>query len=132
MRELLGQGARFALVGIAATLVHFLVIVVLVDLLGWLAPTPATVVGSAFGILTAYLGNYGFVFRLDDGRHHRYAPRFAATYLSVMAIHAGMMYLFVDVLHLRYEYGFLVATAFSATTTFIANRLVVFSGEGRT
>ncbi|WP_172838811.1 GtrA family protein [Solemya velesiana gill symbiont] len=113
-------------VGIAATLVHYLVIVLLLDLLEWATPTPATVVGSVFGIATAYMGNYLYVFGLSDRNHDHYAPRFIATYLTVMAIHAGMMYLFVDILNLRYEYGFVVATIFSATTTFIANHLVVF------
>ena len=126
MRDLISQGGRFALIGVIATLVHFVVIVLLVEILGLLTPTPSTVIGSIFGITVAYLGNYWFVFRLDDQRHDLYAPRFVVTYLGVMAIHAGMMYLFVDVLYLKYAYGFIVATVFSATTTFLANRLVVF------
>ncbi|MES9967875.1 MAG: GtrA family protein [Sedimenticola sp.] len=129
MRQLISRGSRFALVGILATLVHYLVIVMLVDLLGWMGPTPATVVGSIFGIATAYAGNYLYVFGLSDRKHDHYAPRFVFTYLSVMAIHAGMMYLFADILGLRYEYGFVVATLFSATTTFIANHFV-FRGPG--
>ena len=127
MRELLGKGARFVLVGLVATLVHYLVILCLVDLLSLLEPTPATVVGSVFGIATAYVGNYHYVFGVDDKRHHHYVPRFVITYLIVMSIHASVMYLFVEILLLPYELGFITATALSAMTTFVANNLIVFS-----
>ena len=130
MHELLGKGTRFVLVGIIATLVHYLVILCLVDLLSLLEPTPATVVGSVFGIATAYIGNYHYVFGVDDKRHHHYLPRFVITYLIVMIIHASVMYLFAEILLLPYELGFITATALSAMTTFMANNLIVF-GSGR-
>jgi putative flippase GtrA len=126
MHQLAAQSSRFIIVGITATLVHYLIIVLLVDMFDLMSPTPATVVGSIFGILTAYIGNYTFVFSISDSRHGHYAPRFVTTYLAVMSIHAGMMFLFVDILSLRYEYGFVVATFLSATTTFLANRFLVF------
>jgi putative flippase GtrA len=129
MRELLGKGARFVLVGLVATLVHYLVILCLVDLLNLLDPTPATVVGSVFGIATAYVGNYHYVFGVDDNRHDHYVPRFVITYLIVMTIHASVMYLFVELLLLPYELGFITATALSAITTFAANNLVVFASS---
>ena len=128
MRLLLGQVSRFAVVGVAATAVHYLVIVLLVDGLAWTGPTPATVVGSVFGIATAYLGNALFVFAAIERRHAVHAPRFVVVYLTVMAIHAGMMYLFADLLGLPYTLGFVVATGFSALTTFLANRYLVFTG----
>jgi len=124
---LFNQVSRFAAVGVVATLVHYLVIVLLVDLLHWVGPTPATVAGSVFGIATAYFGNAHFVFEIEERRHAVYVPRFVVIYLSVMAIHAGMMYLFADRMGLQYTVGFVVATAFSAITTFLANRYLVFN-----
>lgn len=126
MHSLIAQTQRFIIIGVLATLSHYLVILLLVDIFKWLNPTAATLVGSMVGILTAYIGNYHFVFRVSDDRHAHYAPKFIATYAIVMAIHTGVMYLFVDLWQLRYEYGFVVATLFSATTTFLANRFIVF------
>jgi putative flippase GtrA len=76
MRQLIDQGGRFVLIGLLSTLVHYLVIVALVDGLHWLPPTPSTVAGSVLGIAIAYLGNYHYVFMPDDRRHTVYAdPR---------------------------------------------------------
>lgn len=129
MTRLVKQSGLFLVVGIAATLVHYLIILLLVDLLGWLRPTPATVVGSVFGIATSYLGNHRLVFEAA-GRHQHYAPRFVLTYLVVMGIHAGLMFLFDEVWQLPYEWGFIVATGLSAVTTFLANRYLVFRAAG--
>ncbi len=129
MRQLMRQSSAFLVVGAIATLVHYLIIVVLVDLLSIMRPTPATAVGSVVGIAVAYVGNQRLVFQAD-GAHRIYVPKFVATYLSVMAIHAGLMYLFTEQWGLAYEWGFITATIVSATTTFFANRLVVFKVSG--
>lgn len=128
VRQVLGQGGRFALVGVLATAVHYATIVLLVDGLHSMGPTPATVIGSMLGIATAYLGNYLYVFRVRDGRHATYASRFAMVYLAVMALHAGLMHLMADRLGLAYTIGFVAATICSAITTFLGNRCLVFTG----
>lgn len=132
MRSLMLLGGRFVVTGLLATLVHYLCIVLLVDVASAMSPTAATVIGAMAGIATAYLGNYHFVFRVTDRRHGQYATRFAAVYASVMAIHAGVMFLFTERLGIAYEYGFVVATVLSATTTFLANRYLVFADGDRT
>ena len=129
MRHLVRQGSRFVLIGIAATLAHFLTIVLLVEGAGFMGPTPATAIGSIFGIITAYSGNYWYVFEVDDARHHQYAPRFILVYVTVIAIHAGIMYLFVDHFELSYISGFCVATIISASLTFLANRHLIFAAH---
>ena len=113
------------MVGVVATLVHYLAILALVDVLGWLRPTPATVIGSALGIATSYLGNHRAVFNVR-GAHHRYGPRFVFVYLTVMGIHASLMFVSTEVWALAYEWGFVGATVLSAATTFVANRYLVF------
>ena len=101
MNPLLRQGGTFAVVGVVATLVHYLAILALVDVLGWLRPTPATVIGSALGIATSYLGNHRAVFNVR-GAHHRYGPRFVFVYLTVMGIHASLMFVSTEVIPLAH------------------------------
>ena len=115
----------FIVVGLAATLVHFLMILALVDVLGWMGPTAATGIGSVIGISVSYLGNHRFVFNAQ-GQHAHYALRFVFTYLVVTGIHTSLMYLFTEFWGLRYEWGFVTATVISAATTFLANRYLVF------
>ncbi|MES9875734.1 MAG: GtrA family protein [Candidatus Sedimenticola sp. PURPLELP] len=126
MRSLISQGSRFAVVGLVATIAHYLTIFVVVDVLDLMKPTPATVAGGIFGITIAYIGNYKYVFCPANANHRQLITVFLMVYTVVILLHAGFMYLFTEVLSMPYEYGFIVATFFSAATSFLANRFVVF------
>lgn len=120
-----GQAKRFAIVGLIATSLHFLVIVLAIHLFALPSTTLATMLGTCVGILTSYLGHHRYTFAAE-GRHRRRFSMFIAAYGVVMALHAGLMYLLSDRLGLTYAIPFLIATAISALVTFVLNREVVF------
>ena len=64
---------RFAMVGVAATLVYLGASLVL---LGWgMAPQPTNLIGFLLGTATSYLGHYFFTYRSGDS-HLRLGARF--------------------------------------------------------
>ena len=128
--ELAGQGMRFAAVGVAATSVHFLTVVLIVDVLGLPNATLATFAGCVLGILTSYAGNHRWTFKARR-RHLYYFSRFLTAYASVMLLHTGLMYVMEHLLGLHYVIPFAAATGVSTVVNFLLNRYVVFADKRR-
>ena len=80
----------FALVGIAATLVHYLVLIILVNT--YIVPSVAlaNILGFSASISVTYLGNRFFVFQGKRGHLHGFVLLLIG-YLFVMTLHTGMM-----------------------------------------
>ena len=119
------QVPRFALVGLAATAVHFTILTGLVEIARLPWPTAASVIGSVFGIATSYLGNYRWTFARTEP-HREFVSRFVFTYLATMAGHAGIMYLLIDGFGFRYPVAFAVGTSISTATNFGLAKILVF------
>ena len=119
------QAGRFVLVGLTATAVHFLVIVISIHVFSVRSPTLATVFGTVLGTLTSYFGHHRYTFSAI-GRHVPRFSMFIATYGLVMGLHAGTMYVLSDLLGIAYAIPFVIATVASATATFVLNRQIVF------
>ena len=137
LRELLGLADRnfgyrrlhrfpvFATVGCAATLVHFSVLTILVEICRLPWPTVASAVGSLFGISTAYLGNYHWTFRRTES-HRQFMLRFFITYLFTMTVHTFIVFLDINALGFSYVTAFVVATMASTIMNFGLNKYFVF------
>ncbi|MCI5046285.1 MAG: GtrA family protein [Aquisalinus sp.] len=90
LRGLLSSLGAFALVGIAATIVHYLVLMLLLKTGLVASLIAANLLGFAAALLVSYIGNHVYVF--DGGRSH--VQGFAimvAGYLGVMAFHTTLM-----------------------------------------
>lgn len=116
---------RFAINGLFATAVHYLVLVALIEVVGLRSAGLANGMAAIVGIAVSYLGNRSLVFR-SDATHRVALPRFLAVYTCVAIIHAAGLTVWTDMLHLPYQAGFLIATGLSAVVTYLANRLYVF------
>ncbi|WP_306252925.1 GtrA family protein [Parvularcula sp. IMCC14364] len=80
----------FAMVGIAATLVHYLILMVLMETGLVTSLAAANLLGFGGGLLISYLGNHYFVF--DGGRSHVHGfALMVAGYIIVMLLHTGLM-----------------------------------------
>lgn len=78
---------RFALVGVAATLVYLGVSLVL---LGWgMAPQPTNLIGFLLGTATSYLGHYFFTYRSGDN-HLRLGARFFLVTAGLALLCSGL------------------------------------------
>ena len=119
-----GQFASFALIGIAATLVHYGLLVSLVE--GYrLDPVPATLVGYVGGGIVSYLLNRRHTYRSD--RPHREAGwRFAAVALVGFGLTWTAMALLVRTLGAPYLPSQIATTGILLIWSFLAHKIWTF------
>ena len=142
---LVGEVARFAIVGIAATVAHASVLVTLVEhnLVGLIATlTHVAVVidlvehhgtavllanGVAFlvAVVVSYIGHYKWTFGVD-GDHRSMLPRFILTAIAGFALNQTIMYVFVTLNQVDYRIALAVALTVVPALSFVANKLWVF------
>jgi putative flippase GtrA len=123
-RRLGAEVLRFGAVGIAATLTHVAIVLVLVE--GGLArPFSANVVAFAAAVFVTYFGNHAWTFRLAGG-HARHFPRFLPVALSGLALNQAIVYLIVDVLAWDYRISLALVVTVVPAITFVLNRQWAF------
>lgn len=120
------QGGRFAVVGVAATLTHFLTVVGLIDVLGF----PIASIANAFGVLigsaVSYVGNYFWTFR-RGGAHLVRMTRFAVAYGVVFSLNGVVMLLVADIGGISYRIPLALMLVATPIMTFLLNRFWVFA-----
>ena len=123
--NLKNQFLRFVLVGTAATLTTYAVLIVGVEFLHVNAIT-ASVIGYALGIVVNYILNYRFTFGSDQ-RHHVVIPKFLTVMIVGMFINAAVMFLGINWLGFHYMLAQLAAVGVVLLLSFTANRLWAFA-----
>ena len=119
------QFFRFALVGAAATITTYVVLIVGVEALH-INAVPASVAGYALGIVVNYSLNSRYTF--DSDQHHRIVlPKFLAVMVVGMLINAAVMYTGIHWLGFHYMLAQLAAVAVVLMLSFTANRLWAFA-----
>lgn len=124
MTGLLGQAARFGVVGVAATALHVALVLLLVEGPG-VPPLSANALAFCAALALSYFGNHGWTFAAS-GRHRRHFPRFAAVALAGLALNQGIMAVAVAGLGLDYRIGLAVVVAVVPALSFLANRAWAF------
>jgi len=115
---------RYTMVGAVGTLVHYLVLLALVER-GGAPPTLATTLGFAIGAVVNYFLNLRFTFQ--STRPHREAlPRFLGVAAGGMLLNSGIVALGADLLRLHYMIPQVCATGAVVICTFCANRVWTF------
>jgi|SRR5688572_5164049 putative flippase GtrA len=111
---------RYLLVGLAATAVHYALLLALVEFAG-AAAAPAAAFGAACGALAAYAGNRSFTFKA--GAAHRQAlPRFLAVAACGSAGNGAIVWAGTEVLGMHYMAAQVIATAIVVWSGFALNR----------
>ena len=125
-KALLGQGLRFGAVGLAATLLHVVLVLALVE-----GPDLPVLLANGLAFCAAlalsYLGNHGWTFRANGG-HQRHAPRFLAVALAGLVLNQAIMAASVDGFGLDYRLGLALVVTLVPLLSFLANRTWVFQG----
>ncbi len=105
---LLGSFFRFSLIGGVATLIHFAILMTLVETLG-LGEVFSSSFGFACSSIFNYLANYSWNFK--SRKSHRSAfPKFLAIALTGLALNGVILDFGMDVLGLYYLLAQLLAT----------------------
>ncbi len=123
-RHLGHQLMRFGVIGVAATLTHAGIVLILVEN-GLIEPFWANFIAFMVALFVTYGGNHKWTFGLA-GAHRRHFPRFLGAALLGLLLNQLIVYAIVEVLGWDYRISLaLVVTAVPAIT-FTLNRLWVF------
>jgi putative flippase GtrA len=121
----LGRFPKFIVVGAVATLVHFLTLTFLVQVVSMPWPTAASAIGCVAGIATSYYGNYAWTFVCSEP-HRRVIGQFVGVYVLTMSVHTMLMYFQINFVRLDYVAAFVAATSFTTLMNFLLSKFAVF------
>lgn len=126
-KRLVTQFSFFTLVGILGTLVHFVVLTVLVELV-FVNPVGASAVGAVCGAIVNYILNYRLTFK-SDKPHIEAFPRFISVASVGFVLNALLMYFFVEAVEMFYILAQVITMGVVLIWNFNANRVWTFSGK---
>lgn len=126
-RALAGQGARFAVVGVAATLVH-LTCALLARHAG-ASPLAANLAGYVAAVGVSYLGNALWTFRRSAWRGGQLA-RFVVVSLAGLAANQAITWVLVEQLRWPFWLGLAVVVVAVPALSFVGARLWAFREPG--
>lgn len=115
---------RYSLVGSLATLVHYLVLVALIERAGTNAGLSAAV-GATCGALAGYAGNRRFTF-FSRAPHRQALPRFVLVAAGGAIVNGTIVWTGTELLRLHYLVPQVVATVLILVAGFALNRSWTF------
>jgi putative flippase GtrA len=125
MMGLLRQAGRFGLVGFAATLVHVMTVVALVEG-GAMRAVWANLVAFSIALAVSYLGNHRWTFQ--SGSPHGFSfPRFAAVAVAGLLLNQAIVYAGTELLGVSYLWALAVVVLVIPTLGFAASRWWAFA-----
>jgi putative flippase GtrA len=118
---------RFIVNGLVATAVHFGVLTLNLEVLGFESAGLANLCAAVAGISASFLGNRCFVF-LGSARQPwlPQALKFSVLYGAIALLHGAVLWLWTDRFGLDYRAGFLIATGLQVSLSYVGNKLLVF------
>lgn len=124
---LFAQFASYAFAGAIGTAVHYLVLLVSVQVFMFHAVL-ASIEGSIAGAIVNYLLNYHWVFR-SKRRHAEAVTKFLIIASAGLVLNAAIMYLMVTMAGIHYLLSQVTATGIVLLWNFLGNRLWTFADE---
>ncbi|MFA6985799.1 MAG: GtrA family protein [Arenimonas sp.] len=126
MIELRAELLRYLLSGAVATVVHFVVLTINVEVLALESVGLANFIAAIFGSTSAFLGNRYLVFRTVREPLVKQLAKFSGLYFSVACFHGLALFIWSDLLRWNYAHGFVVATMIQIAFGYLGNKLWVF------
>jgi putative flippase GtrA len=111
---------RYLLVGLLATVIHYALLIALVEL-GGAAAAPSAAFGAACGALAAYAGNRRYTFA-GGAAHGQALPRFLAVAAFGTAANGAIVWAGTQILDMHYLAAQVVATSVVVWCGFVLNR----------
>lgn len=120
------QLLRYLLNGIAATLVHYLILYSCLELFGLRSAGVANVIAAIFGISASFVGNRYFVFPGQKLSFLTQATKFAGLYMFIATINGLILFVWTDALGFAYTPGFLIGVVVQILIGYVGARKHVF------
>ncbi|MEC5216784.1 putative flippase GtrA [Actimicrobium sp. GrIS 1.19] len=126
----LRQFGIYALVGAAGTLVHYSILLLLVEQFRFHAIT-GSIVGSVAGAVINFILNHRVTFR-STAAYSKTAPSFFAIAAVSLLLNAALMYVLVDLFSVRYIVAQLVTTSLILSSNYFLNAILTFGAKNPT
>ena len=120
------QLVRFVLNGLAATVMHFVVLSLCLEVIGISSAGVSNTLAACSGTVTSFLGNRYFVFEARQAAGLSQFGRFVLLYLSLAVLQGLLLFGWTDVAGLDYRVGFLIGLAIHTVSAFLLGRNWVF------
>ncbi len=123
------QLARFGLVGASAAVVHFSMVVLLVET-RWLQPLVANLVAFSLAFQVSYWGHRTWTFSGTQQKHSVAFPRLLLVSSLAFAANESLFYLLMSQFKLTYMPALLIVLSILPLAVFTINKLWVFPSIG--
>jgi putative flippase GtrA len=118
---------RYGINGFLATLIHYAVLTINLNVLLMSSAGMANLIASVFGITVSFIGNRYFVFNKCNETLLRQFIKFSSLYSAIAIVHGLILFLWSDWLGFDYRIGFLIATALQVSLSYVGNKKMVFT-----
>jgi putative flippase GtrA len=118
------QIMRFGIVGVAAAIVHFSMVVLLVQEFAY-APLLANVAGFLIAVQVSYFGHRHWTFSETSVLHREAYPKLIAVQVMNFSLNEMFYYVLLS-LHLPYQLALLLVIAIMPIFTYLSSRWWVF------
>lgn len=122
---LIHQLFRYGIVGLAAALSHFALVVFLVQVVGY-APLMANMLVYPCSFQLSYWGHRLWTFDGTTASHAAAFPKLVVVQIINFMVSQSLFYVFLNILHIPYQIGLLILLCTLPIFTFISSRLWVF------
>ena len=118
------QFSSFAIIGVIATLIHYIILVILVELFSVDAVSASAVGYCISGLINYYL-NYRYTFASNES-HKKTLPKFATVSITGLGLNVIILMLLTEQLALHYVFSQVIATIIVLLWNFIVNKMWTF------
>jgi putative flippase GtrA len=118
---------RYLFNGLICTIVHFAVLTFNIKILHFESSGLANFIASFFGITLSFIGSRYFVFPNRKDFLARQLIKFGFLYGLIAIFHGLILFLWTDKYGFDYHIGFIVATIFQVSFSFLGNKFMVFN-----
>ena len=116
----------FIINGLMATFVHFLLLVIFIEVFNMENIVVANISAGLLAIMFSFIGNRHFVFKSKTADLYSQIIKFLILYLIILFLHTLLMALLTVNIGLDYRISFVLVSAIMAITSFFMNKLIVF------
>lgn len=117
---------RFCINGGVATLIHFSILILGMEVLQIPSAGVANGLASLFGIAASFFGNRWFVFPKTGSPVLAEFTKFAGLYALIAVLHGSILFVWSDNYGFDYKVGFVWATGLQVILSYFANKFLVF------
>lgn len=117
---------KYIINGVAATLIHYLILYFNVTILEISSKGYANLIAAIFGITASFLGSKYFVFNEKQSKVEHQFFKFFILYGIFALLHGLVLSIWSDYFKLDYRAGFLVATFLQFILSYLSNKFWIF------